>query len=67
MKELINSGVAVGACEAYLADKDVADKTRAVSDALLCALKVVNTGDAAVQKAVKFILDNEEFLCKKSV
>lgn len=64
---LIEAGVAVDVCQAYLADKDHSDKTREVSDALLSALEEVQSGCEDVMTAVKFIMENKEFLCKKSV
>jgi pyruvate-ferredoxin/flavodoxin oxidoreductase len=67
VRTLIDADVAKDACEAYLADKDDSDKTRAVSDALIAALEDVKSGSEDAMTAVKFILDNKEFLCKKSV
>lgn len=67
IQTLIDAGVAQKACEAYLHDKDSSEKTRTVSDALVAALDKVDSSDQKVTKAVKFILDNKEFLTKKSV
>ncbi len=64
---LIHAGVAVDACEAYLAGRDVSEGTRAVTDHLLAALKDVTSGSEDVMDAVRFITDRSEYLCKKSV
>ncbi|MBR6352351.1 MAG: pyruvate:ferredoxin (flavodoxin) oxidoreductase [Firmicutes bacterium] len=55
------AGIAGAEVEAYLADRDNKDKTREVSDALVAALEGVDNEDA------KFIIDNKNYLAKKSV
>lgn len=67
VQTLIDADVAKEACEIYLQDKDESEKTRAASDQLIAALEKVNTPDQDAAKAAKFVLDNREFLTKKSV
>jgi len=67
IQTLMDAGVAKDTCAAYLRDKGESEMTRAVSDALIAALEQVNTSDQEATKAVKFILDNKEFLTKKSI
>lgn len=57
-----NSGVAVDAVNSYLAHWDDKEKSRQVSDALIAALKA-----GAKTPDVEFVLDNQEYLAKKSV
>ena len=64
---LRKAGVAKEACEAYLAGKDDAMLTRKVSDDLLKALENVATPNQEAAAAAKFVLNNKEFLTKKSV
>ena len=54
--------MAVEAIDAYLADWNDGAKSRAVSDALIAALE-----SAEQTEDVKYILENKEFLAKKSV
>lgn len=61
IKAIAEKGIAKEACEAYLEKCDTADKSRAVSDSLLAALKNDNSEEAA------FIRQNQEYLTKKSV
>ncbi len=61
IEALKEEGIAAAECEAYLADGNNAEKSRAVSDALLAAIADVDNEKAA------FIRQNEEFLTKKSV
>ena len=61
VQQLADRGVAAEACAAYLEHGGDAEKSRAVSDALLAAIK-----DDASEEAA-FIRQNEEFLTKKSV
>ena len=58
---LAEQGVAKAECEAYLEKRNDAKESRAVSDALLAALKDNNSEEAA------FIRQNCEYLTKKSV
>ncbi len=58
---LADRGVAKDACEAYLEKGGDAAESRAVSDALLAALKNDDSAEAA------FIRQNKEYLTKKSV
>lgn len=67
VRALLDAGVAGEACEGYLKDKDASEKTRAVSDDLISALERVSAPDRETAAAVKFILDNREYLTKKSV
>ena len=64
---LRKAGVAQEACEAYLAGKDDALLTRKVTDDLLAALEKVATPNQEAAAAAKFVLNNKEFLTKKSV
>ncbi len=62
LESMRDAGVAVDAIDAYLADWNDHEKSRAVSDALIAALeKCGQTPDTA------YILDNKEYLAKKSV
>lgn len=67
VKELEDAGVVPEACKAYLAGKDVSEKTRQVSDNLLSALENITSDSEEIMDAVKFILDRSEYLSKKSV
>ena len=62
LEELAAAGVAKEAVEAYLAGWEDKNKTRALSDALIAALEGVEKTEA-----VQFVLDNKEYLAKKSV
>ena len=62
IEALKNAGVAVEAAEAYLADWNDREKSREVSDKLIAALEAAEQTDE-----VKYVLDNREFLAKKSV
>ncbi len=62
LESLREAGVAVNAIDAYLANWNDREQSRAVSDALIAALnEVENTPDVA------FVLENKEYLSKKSV
>ena len=62
LEDLKSAGVAVEAIDAYLNNWEDKEKTRAVSDALVAALeKAEKTED------VQFVLDNKEYLSKKSI
>ena len=62
LESMRDAGVAVDVIDAYLADWNDHEKSRAVSDALIAALeKCGQTPDTA------YILDNKEYLAKKSV
>ena len=62
LEALEQAGVAVDAIQDYTANWNDREKSRAVSDALIAALeKVEKTAD------VEFVLDNKEYLAKKSV
>jgi len=67
VQTLIEADVAKNACEVYLANKDDSAKTREVSDLLLAALEKAAPSSDEAKAAVKFVIDNQEFLCKKSV
>ncbi|MDO5141619.1 MAG: pyruvate:ferredoxin (flavodoxin) oxidoreductase [Eubacteriales bacterium] len=62
LEALRDAAVAPAAIEAYLAGWDDRDQSRAVTDALLAALEQVERTDE-----VQYILDNREYLAKKSV
>ncbi|WP_295581690.1 pyruvate:ferredoxin (flavodoxin) oxidoreductase [uncultured Oscillibacter sp.] len=64
--QLKDAGVAAEACEAYLAGKDNAEVSRKVTDDLLSALEKADV-KAEEKVSVDFILQNKEFLSKKSV
>jgi len=61
VEELVQDGIAVDACKAYLEKGHIASESRTISDALVEALGSVDHPTAA------FILENKEFLSKKSV
>ncbi|WP_295582895.1 pyruvate:ferredoxin (flavodoxin) oxidoreductase [uncultured Oscillibacter sp.] len=62
LEEMKEAGVAVEAVEAYLADWNDHEKSRAVSDGLIAALEQCEkTPD------VEYILENKEYLSKKSI
>ncbi|HIY53766.1 MAG TPA: pyruvate:ferredoxin (flavodoxin) oxidoreductase [Candidatus Agathobaculum merdavium] len=62
LESLREAGVAVDAIDAYLANWNDREQSRAVSDALIAALNhVESTPDVA------FVLENKEYLSKKSV
>lgn len=66
VEEVEKAGVAVDACHAYLEGRLDAAVSRAVTDDLLSALHIATaTGDTA--EKIAFILNNSEFLSKKSV
>ena len=62
LERMKEAGVAAEAVNAYLNGWDDKEKSRAVSDALIAALEAVEK-----TAGVQFILDNREFLAKKSV
>ena len=64
---LLDAGVAAEACQTYLSDKDDSEKTRAASDGLIDAMKQIDGQSEEIMAAARFILNNTEFLCKKSV
>lgn len=57
-----HTGTAVDAIESYVANWNIASKSRAVSDALIAALE-----SAAPTDDIQYILENKEFLAKKSI
>ena len=59
-------GEAKAAIDAYLADRDVNEKTVEVSENLVEAVKKIDTSDADVKKLVDTIIDNKEYLNKRS-
>ena len=61
VESLVEQGIAVDAAKAYLEKHDISEESRAVSDALLEAIKDDNS------KAAAFIRQNKEYLSKKSV
>ncbi len=61
VESLVEQGIAVDAAKAYLEKHDISEESRAVSDALLEAIKDDNSEAAA------FIRQNKEYLSKKSV
>lgn len=62
LESLREAGVAVDAIDAYLANWNDREQSRAVSDALIAALNhIESTPDVA------FVLENKEYLAKKSV
>ncbi|BAL00733.1 pyruvate-ferredoxin (flavodoxin) oxidoreductase [Oscillibacter valericigenes Sjm18-20] len=61
VQQLLDRGVAAEVCAAYLEKCDIAEESRAVSDALLVALEQDSSEEAA------FIRQNKEYLTKKSV
>lgn len=64
--ELKKAGIAPDACDAYLAGCNDAQVTRKVTDDLLTALEEINVKPED-RVRVDFILENKEFLSKKSV
>ena len=66
IQELKDAGVAPEACEKYLAGKNDAEVSRQVTDDLVAALEKVDVKPEA-KASVDFVLQNKEFLSKKSV
>ena len=66
IQELKDAGVAPEACEKYLAGKNDAEVSRQVTDELVAALEKVDVKPEA-KASVDFVLQNKEFLSKKSV
>lgn len=64
---LKTAGIAPDACQAYLDSKDHAAQSRETTDALLEQLQAIGVADGAVKCAVDFVVENKEFLSKKSV
>ena len=62
LKSLQEENIAVKEVEAYLSDWMKPEKTRLVSDALISALREVAKTDD-----VRYVLDNKEYLSKKSI
>ena len=62
LEAMKDTGVAVDAINDYLAGWDDREKSRQVSDALIAALEA-----SAKTPDIEFILDNQEYLAKKSV
>lgn len=62
MESLKAAGIAVEAIDNYMANWEDKDQTRAVSDALVAALEAVEKN-----ADVEYILDNKEYLSKKSI
>ncbi|MCI8399995.1 MAG: pyruvate:ferredoxin (flavodoxin) oxidoreductase [Oscillibacter sp.] len=66
VKQLKEAGVAAEACEKYLEGKDNAEVSRKVTDDLLAALEAADVKPED-KVSVDFILQNKEFMSKKSV
>ena len=66
VKKLLEAGIAADACRAYLDSKDDAQASRAAADRLLAALCTVEKSGEH-EATVNCILQNPEFLSKKSV
>ena len=62
MESLKAAGIAVEAIDNYMANWEDKDQTRAVSDALVAALEAVEKN-----ADIEYILDNKEYLSKKSI
>ncbi|MBS6218466.1 MAG: pyruvate:ferredoxin (flavodoxin) oxidoreductase [Clostridiales bacterium] len=62
MEDLKAAGIAVEAIDNYMANWEDKDQTRAVSDALVSALEAVEKN-----ADIEYILDNKEYLSKKSI
>ena len=62
LEALKEAGVAVDAIDAYLANWEVKDKSRQVSDDLIAAMEAADK-----TPEVEFVLDNKEYLTKKSI
>ncbi|MCD8349779.1 MAG: thiamine pyrophosphate-dependent enzyme, partial [Planctomycetaceae bacterium] len=67
VSSLANAGVAKAACEGYLSHKDSAVSTSALAESLVAALRDASPNCQADRDAVEFVLENAEFLTKKSV
>ena len=63
MENLESAGIAVDAVRAYMADWNDHDKSREVSDTLIAALEQ----SEPQTEDVKYILNNKEYLAKKSI
>lgn len=66
VKKLMGVGIASDVCEAYLNGKHNSEITRKVTDDLVDTLTSLNC-DTENKATVEFILENKEFLSKKSV
>ncbi len=66
VKQVKEAGIAVEACGKYLEGKDDAEVSRQVTDDLLAALESADV-KAEDKAPVDFILQNREFMSKKSV
>ena len=64
---LKNAGIAPEACQAYLDSKDHAAESRVATDALIAALKEAKPETQEAKEALANVLNNTEFLAKKSV
>ena len=64
---LKDAGLCAEECAAYLEKKDDGKASREVTDALLYALEKLATPDQEAEAAVRYIIDNKEYLAKKSV
>lgn len=62
MESLKAAGIAVEAIDNYMANWEDKDQTRSVSDALVAALEAVEKN-----ADIEYILDNKEYLSKKSI
>ncbi|MGO5097290.1 pyruvate:ferredoxin (flavodoxin) oxidoreductase [Agathobaculum sp. LCP25S3_E8] len=62
LEALKEAGVAVDAIDAYLANWEAKDKSRQVSDDLIAAMEAADK-----TPEVEFVLDNKEYLTKKSI
>ena len=66
VNRLKDAGIAADACENYLINREDGENSRKAADALLAALTVADVSGEE-KTAVDFILQNREFLTKKSV
>ncbi len=67
VESLARAGVAKAACEKYLAGMHSSAATTARADELVAALRTVSSVNLNERAAVGFVLENAEFLTKKSV
>jgi len=67
IRELSEKGIAKAEAQAYLADCDKVEVSQKISEELLAAVAKAQTEDETAKKDLAFVLDNREFLTKKSV
>ena len=67
IRELSEKNIAQAEAQAYLAECDKVEVSQKISEELLAAVAKAQTEDETAKKDIAFVLDNREFLTKKSV